>query len=206
MGMDDRHLHAGGEFMPWGLSLSYRDSFCSSFRQTEMDIPSHHLQIMFCSYVLIIYLNTKVSRTTSSSLWVHLAGHAVPHSQKPHQCLWKSLCAGCLVTCRSVVHSLLWLPFLAVSTSVPWLSPPGSLLCTAWGFCSTPPSPKVCPHVLAAGCFVNKRCVCRLCCFLLQTQFSHKRCPCTGLVMRGRGLVVCSDSKCLAPVKGKTVF
>lgn len=109
MGMDDRHLHAGGEFVPWGLSLSFRDSFCLSFRQTGMDIPSHHLQIMCCSYVLIIYLNTKVSRTTSSSLWVHSAGHAVPHSQKPHQCLWKSLCAGCLVTCLSVVHSLLWL-------------------------------------------------------------------------------------------------
>lgn len=212
MGMDS-HLHTGGEFVAWGLSLPYRDSFCSSFRQTGMDNSSHYLQIMFCRYVLIIYLNTEISRTTLWSLWVHSARYAVPCSQKnPTSIFGRGLCASCLVTCVSFscIRCFDCLYLLCLNLFPDSITIWGISLCTGWGFCLIPLSAKVCSHVLSGSLqtpFWTWDMFAFSVVFYLHTEFSYKRCLCTGLVMQSQNdLAICSNSKCLAPIKGKTGF
>ena len=119
-----------------------------------------------------MYLNTKVSRTTLLSLWVHSARYAVLGSQKNPPVsleeafvpaawwplyLYRAFAALAAIICCAQVCS----PTLSTS----W----GISLCTAWGFCLIPLSVKVCCHVLAGrlqNSFLNMRCVCLLCCFV----------------------------------------
>lgn len=194
-------------------SLPVLQEFFLSFRQTGMDILSHHLQIMFSSYVLITYLNTEVSRTALSSLWAHSASYTVPCSQKnPTSIFGRGLHAGCLVASVSLsciccfdCHYLLC-PNLFPDSIMIW----GISLCTAWDFCFVPLSAEVCSHVLtgrlqtpfwAWGMFAFSVV------FYLHTEFSWKSCLCTALVMQSQyDLAICLNWKCLAPIKGKTVF
>ena len=194
-------------------SLPVLQGFFLFILQTGMDISSHPLQIMFCSYVVIIYLNTKVSRTTLSSLWVHSGRYTVPCSQKnPTSIFGRGLRAGCLVTCVSLsciccfdCHYLLC-PDLFPDSVMIW----GISLCTAWSFCLIPFSAKVYSHVLAGRLqtpFWTWSMFAFSVVFYLHTEFLHERCQCTGLVMQSRyDLAICSNSKSLAPIKGKTVF